>query len=119
MSQKKVNPNEEKINLQNNDVEEYFLKEAEKRVDQNIDNPIVRKTIEGFAVDAANMMGLLVMSNSENIRLAAAKDILDRSGYKPIEKSEVLNKNLNVEMDEETFKQIVDSYLKKKEKKNV
>lgn len=36
-------------------------------------------------------------SNSDTVRLAAAKDLLDRSGYKPVERIDVTNEQRPIE----------------------
>lgn len=44
---------------------------------------------------AKNMVHLALNAESEQVQVAAGKDVLDRSGYKPVEKSI----NLNVDAD--------------------
>ena len=41
--------------------------------------------------------GLMRSSNSDTVRLAAAKDLLDRSGYKPVERIDVSTEQRSVE----------------------
>jgi hypothetical protein len=91
-------------------------------VDKNIENPLVRKELDDHAQMAAHQLGSLIYSSNENVRLAAAKDILDRSGYKPIERKEV---KMDVEIQkalptEEEFEKLVNGYAKRsKRRQNV
>ena len=95
--------------------ENQLLSESQKILDANMDDPVVRKVIADQAKDAAYSLGNLLHSRNENVVLAAARDILDRSGYKPIERrdltsgGQVLNPTVNVISDEELIK-ILDAY---------
>lgn len=53
-----------------------------------------RLSIRSLASKAKNTMASLLNSDSDNVRFQAAKDILDRAGFKPREEVEV-NGNLN------------------------
>lgn len=48
-----------------------------------------RLSIRSLATRAKNTMANLLNSDSDNVRFQAAKDILDRAGFKPQEKIEV------------------------------
>lgn len=48
-----------------------------------------RLSIRSLATRAKNTMASLLNSDSDNVRFQAAKDILDRAGFKPQEKIEV------------------------------
>ena len=95
--------------------ENQILSESQKILDENMDNPEVRKAISNNAKSAADALGSLLYSRNENVVLAAARDILDRSGYKPIERKDItsggniLNPTVNIISDEELSK-ILDAY---------
>ena len=95
--------------------ENQLLSESQKILDANMDDPAVRKVISDQAKEAAYTLGHLLNSRNENVMLAAARDILDRSGYKPIERrdltsgGQVLNPTVNIISDEELTK-ILDAY---------
>jgi predicted SPOUT superfamily RNA methylase MTH1 len=55
-----------------------------------------RDEIYGYVVPAATQLfRLMKEAKSESVRLAASKDILDRAGFKPIERQEVTVTELN------------------------
>ena len=87
----------------------YSKKTAYSQANQLLKHPEVKKRIKELeeesrallqqqfardAVEARKIMFKLMENDDtpENVRLSAAKDFLDRAGYKPIEKSEVDNK---------------------------
>lgn len=53
----------------------------------------IEKNIKGnfglLAIDAQNELKKLLKSNNEYIKMQAVKDILDRAGYKPVERKEI------------------------------
>lgn len=70
---------------------------AKSIASENLTKPNVRALIEGFAEKAAKNVQLLAdTAENEAVRLNANKDVLDRAGYKPIEKT--MNVNLGVEI---------------------
>lgn len=65
---------------------------------ENLRKPNVRDYIEHKSERAAEIIYKLAEdSKNDNVRLGASKDILDRAGFKPIEKSITLNANVEVE----------------------
>jgi phage terminase small subunit len=65
---------------------------------QNLRKLKIREYIESKAQDASSMVyELSQYGEAEAIRLNASKDILDRAGFKPIEKSQNINVNVEVE----------------------
>jgi len=61
---------------------------------ENLVKPNVREYIESHAPDAAaRIVQLSISAQNETVRLNANRDILDRAGYKPVEKSVTLNLN--------------------------
>lgn len=61
---------------------------------ENLTKPNIRQYLEDRASDAAEMVYQLSQeATGEAIRLNASKDILDRAGYAPMEKSVVMNIN--------------------------
>ena len=87
----------------------YSKKTAYSQANQLLKHPEIRKEIKVYedesrallqqqfardAIEARKIMFKIMKDDEapENVRLSAAKDFLDRAGYKPIEKSEVDNK---------------------------
>lgn len=64
---------------------------------ENLRKPNIQKYLEDIAVKAATRVEQL-MEQSENLTVAlgASKDILDRAGYKPVDKSELSNPDGNL-----------------------
>ena len=61
---------------------------------ENLRKPDVREYIESHAPEAAaRIVQLAINAENETVRLNANRDILDRAGYKPVEKSVSLNIN--------------------------
>ena len=58
---------------------------------------LTREKLRGMAPRAARVLGELLSSESDNVRLNAARDILDRAGFKAEEKL-TLSGTLNPEM---------------------
>lgn len=59
-------------------------KEFKDEIDKNI-----KENFSSLALDAQKELKKLLKSNNEYIRMQAVKDILDRAGYKPVEKREI------------------------------
>ncbi len=57
-------------------------------------NKLLRASLRSVATKAARTLVDLLKAESEQVRLNAAKDILDRAGFKPEEKVEI-NGNVN------------------------
>lgn len=57
-----------------------FKDEIDKRIKENFSS---------LAVDAQKELKKLLKSKNEYIRIQAVKDILDRAGFKPVEKREI------------------------------
>ena len=87
----------------------YSKKTAYSQANQLLKHPEIRKEIKVYedesrallqqqfardAIEARKIMFKIMKDDEapENVRLSAAKDFLDRAGYKPVEKSEVDNK---------------------------
>ena len=49
----------------------------------------MRENFGSLAIEAQQKLRKLLNSQNENIQIQAVKDILDRAGYKPIEKTEI------------------------------
>jgi phage terminase small subunit len=57
---------------------------------ENLTKPQIKTILDGAAADAmARIIELSMNAENENVRLAANKDILDRAGYKPMEKMDM------------------------------
>lgn len=59
-------------------------KEFKDAIDKNI-----KENFSSLALDAQKELKKLLNSNNEYIKIQAVKDILDRAGYKPIERREI------------------------------
>ena len=57
-----------------------FKKEIQKQLQENFSS---------LAIDAQKELSKLLKSKNENVKMQAIKDILDRAGYKPIDKTEL------------------------------
>lgn len=69
---------------------------------ENLTKPNVIAYLESKAEKAAEFVYQLAESGeNENVRLGASKDILDRAGFKPIEKSINLNMNKEAPVSDE------------------
>ena len=71
-----------------------------------------RLSIRSLATRAKNTMASLLSSDSDNVRFQAAKDILDRAGFKPQEKIEV-SKSIDDSIRE------MEDYLCEKKSENI
>lgn len=71
-----------------------------------------RLSIRSLATRAKNTMANLLNSDSDNVRFQAAKDILDRAGFKPQEKIEV-SKSIDDSIRE------MEDYLCEKKSENI
>lgn len=49
----------------------------------------MRENFGSLAIEAQQKLKKLLNSKNENIQIQAIKDVLDRAGYKPIEKTEL------------------------------
>lgn len=59
-------------------------KEFKDAIDKNI-----KENFSSLALDAQRELKKLLKSNNEYIKMQAVKDILDRAGFKPVEKREI------------------------------
>ena len=81
-------------------MKERLSKDIEKEIESNM---------KGFAPKAVEMLKHLVVSaESENVQFHAAKDLLDRTGYKPTEKQSVEYKSDVEDMSTEEIKAQLD-----------
>ncbi len=65
---------------------------CEWKKDEEFKNEIQKQMKENFgslAIDAQQKLKKLLNSKNESIQMQAIKDVLDRAGYKPIEKTEI------------------------------
>lgn len=70
------------------DTESY--KTASNIASENLDKPRIQKYLESIADKAVTRVEqLMEQSENLNVALGASKDILDRAGYKPVEKAEI------------------------------
>lgn len=71
---------------------------ADSIASENLRKPKVIEYLESKAEKVSeNMVKLALNAGSESVQFQASKDILDRAGYKPVEKSQSLNLNIDVE----------------------
>jgi transposase len=59
-------------------------KEFKNEIENNI-----KENFGSLALDAQKELKKLLKSNNEYIKMQAVKDILDRAGYKPVERREI------------------------------
>ncbi len=59
-------------------------KEFKSEIEKNI-----KKNFGSLALEAQKELKKLLKSNNEYIKMQAVKDILDRAGYKPVERREI------------------------------
>ncbi len=70
------------------DTESY--KTASNIASENLDKPRIQKYLESIADKAVTRVEqLMEQSENLNVALGASKDILDRAGYKPVDKAEI------------------------------
>lgn len=65
---------------------------CEWKKDKEFKDEIQRQMKDNFgslAIEAQQELKKLLKSKNENVKMQAVKDILDRAGYKPIEKTEL------------------------------
>ena len=75
-----------------------------KQFNDQIQERVKRMVQDMVPASLSAIQNLIDQGESESVRLAAAKDILDRSGLKPIEKIETTN--IDAMSDEEIQRQI-------------
>ena len=69
---------------------------------ENLTKPNIIALIENHAEKSvAIIVELADTAKNENVKLGANKDILDRAGYKPIEKTQTQSVNVNVNITPE------------------
>lgn len=75
----------------------------------NLKKRRVQQYLEDKAEVAASIIfELAESSDMDNVRLGAAKDIMDRSGYKPVEKS--INLNVEAEITNPKARELAEKY---------
>ena len=68
--------------------------------------------LQGYAPKAiSQIQSLAEKAESENVRLKANADLLDRAGWKPIDKQEITGKNDIEDMSDEELQAQLDSYF--------
>jgi phage terminase small subunit len=68
--------------------------------------------LQGYAPKTiSQIQSLAEKAESENVRLKANADLLDRAGWKPIDKQEITGKNEIEDMSDEELQAQLDSYF--------
>ena len=68
--------------------------------------------LRGYAPKAiSQIQSLAEKAESENVRLKANADLLDRAGWKPVDKQEITGKNDIEDMSDEELQAQLDSYF--------
>lgn len=81
---------------------------------ENLSKPSVMAYLQSKSSDVAAVVYQLAMSaENEGVRLNASKDILDRTGFKPTEKHEVVGTLVPGEETKEMIDKAISSYLNK------
>ena len=65
---------------------------CEWKKDEEFKNEISKQMKENFgslAIEAQQELKKLLKSKNESVKMQAIKDVLDRAGYKPVEKTEI------------------------------
>ena len=89
---------------------------AVQEVDKNIRNPRVYEELAAGSVSAAHILRTLLGSENDNVKLAAARDILDRTGWKPVEKKDITSGGMPISgpvLTDEQLIDIVNGFLKR------
>lgn len=82
--------------LKNYDTESYFS--AGAIASQNLKKLQIQQYIAEHAEDAESMIyKLSQQAKSEMVRYVSSKDIMDRAGHKPVEKTQSTSLNVNIE----------------------
>lgn len=79
---------------------------------ENLRKPKVIEYMEENAEPVAkNMVKLALNAESESVQFQASKDILDRAGYKPVEKSQSIVANIDINVkDNPKAKKLAEEY---------
>jgi phage terminase small subunit len=76
---------------------------------ENLRKPKIQARLHDASDGAvATIVSLSQGADNENVRLAASKDILDRAGFKPVEKS--INLNVTADISNPKAKELADKY---------
>ncbi len=98
-------------------IEKKAVEQLDKYARENPNNPTVFQVLDKFTAGAANTLGqLMVASSNENVRLAAARDILDRAGYKPIERKDITSGGQVITpagISDEKLTEMIDGFIKR------
>lgn len=83
--------------LKNVEIQQY-LNKTEQNLNKDLRTMFVEQALQAFEV----MSDLMVNSGQDNVRYSAAKDILDRAGYKPVDKivADVTTKSYEDQLNE-------------------
>ena len=83
--------------LKNYDTTDYMT--AASIASENLKKPKIIEYLESQAsAVSANMVRLALNAEAESVQVSAGKDVLDRAGYKPIEKTDITSKGEKIEM---------------------
>lgn len=91
-------------------------KEALSLIDKYMDLPTVQEALEAHVLKAVGVLRDCMSSMNENVKLAAARDLLDRAGYKPVERKDITSGGQPIaqaELSDEKLIQIIDGFLKR------
>ncbi len=103
--------------LKSYDTESY--KTASVIAHENLEKPRVLEYIESKAENAAiRVVELSEQEENLNVALGASKDILDRAGYKPVEKSVSLTVNVDTTMTPKE-RELIDEFDEKLKKESL
>ena len=93
--------------LDNYDTKDYMT--AANIASENLKKPKIIQYLENNASAVANnIVKLALNAESEQVQLAAGKDVLDRAGYKPVEKS--INLNVQAEITNPKARELAEKY---------
>lgn len=101
---------------QRQQTEKQLVETIDKYLDKNPYDAEVMETLKKHAVDAAEVLATLLYTGSDATKLSAAKDILDRSGYKPIERKDVTSGGQPISqpyLTDEQLMDVINGFLKR------
>jgi hypothetical protein len=101
--------------------DEERIQQADREIDEYVsrhpDDDTVNLALRGNVIAAVNTLGLMLESPMDTVKLAAARDILDRAGYKPVERKDITSGGQPIssqpELSDEKLKDIIDGFLKR------
>ena len=81
---------------------------------ENMTKPRVLEYLQQHAeAVASNMVKLALTAKNQQVQVNAGKDVLDRAGYKPVDKSQSVNLNIETEIPNDDVTALTKEYEEK------